>query len=157
MDRALRIMRRPPLARRPTGLGVAKCAAWSALGWGFWGLQAWLLLRDLSGKGFDTLLLAMGAYALAWCAGTMLVVFPGGIGPRELALIAALAPVVPKGSAVVIAVMSRMLMTASDVGWAGAGLVIGRIMSRSGRRAVMECRHDPEPLPELARPVIDYL
>jgi uncharacterized membrane protein YbhN (UPF0104 family) len=135
MDRALKLTRRPCLERRPTGAGLAKAAAWTALGWLLWGTQAWLLLRDVTGKGFDTLVLSIGAYALAWCAGTMVVIFPGGIGPREIALIAALAPVAPRGSALVVAVVSRLLMTASDLLWAGAGLMIGRMLARSVSRA----------------------
>jgi Lysylphosphatidylglycerol synthase TM region len=135
MDRALTLARRPPLERRPTFPGLAKAAAWTALGWLLWGVQAWLLLRDVTGKGFDTVVLSIGAFALAWCAGTMVVIFPGGIGPRELALIAALAPVAPRGSALVVAVVSRLLMTASDLIWAGAGLIIGRMLARSVSQA----------------------
>jgi glycosyltransferase 2 family protein len=135
MDRALKLARRPCLERRPTGLGLAKAAGWTAVGWLLWGAQAWLLLRDVTGKGFDTLILSVGAFALAWCAGTMVVIFPGGIGPRALALIAALAPVAPRGSALVVAIVSRVLMTASDLLWAGVGLVIGRMLARSVSRA----------------------
>jgi hypothetical protein len=135
MDKALALARRPPLERRPTTRGLAKAAVWTALGWLLWGTQAWLLLRDVTGKGFDVLLLSIGAYALAWCAGTMLIIFPGGIGPREIALIAALAPVVPRGPALVVAVVSRVLMTVSDLSWAGAGLLIGRHLARTAARA----------------------
>jgi hypothetical protein len=135
MNRGLAIVRRPPLERHPTVPGLAKAAVWTALGWLFWGIQAWLLLRDVTGKGFDILLVSIGAYALAWSAGTMAVIFPGGIGPREIALIAALAPVAPHGPALVVAVVSRVLMTVSDLLWAGAGLIIGRLLSRSVSRA----------------------
>jgi hypothetical protein len=135
MDFALKLARKPCLERRPTGRGLAKAAAWTALGWLLWGAQAWLLLRDVTGKGFDTLVLSVGAFALAWCAGTMVVIFPGGIGPRELALIAALAPVAPRGSALVVAIVSRLLMTVSDLLWAGTGLMIGRMLARSVSRA----------------------
>jgi uncharacterized membrane protein YbhN (UPF0104 family) len=135
MNRVLALLRRAPLERRPTVPGLARAAGWTALGWLLWGVQAWLLLRDVTGRGFDVLLLSVGAYALAWATGTMLVIFPGGIGPRELALIAALAPVAPHGTAVVVAVTSRVLMTASDLGWAGAGLIIGRLLARSVRQA----------------------
>jgi hypothetical protein len=131
MNCVLTLARRPPLERRPTGPGLAKAAAWTALGWLLWGAQAWLLLRDVTGKGFNVLLLSVGAYALAWSAGTVVVIFPGGIGPRELALIAALAPAAPRGPALVVAVVSRVLMTGSDLAWAGAGLVIGRLLTRS--------------------------
>jgi hypothetical protein len=134
LNRVLTLARQPPLGRRPSGPGIAKAAAWTALGWLLWGVQAWLLLRDVTGKGFDVLLLSVGAYALAWSAGTMRVIFPGGIGPRELALIAALAPAAPRGPALVVAIVSRLLMTGSDLAWAGAGLIIGRLLARSLER-----------------------
>jgi hypothetical protein len=162
MDRVLTVLRRPRLERRPTVPGLTKAAAWTALGWLLWGVQAWLLLRDVTGKGFDILLLSVGAYALAWSAGTMVVVFPGGIGPREIALIAALAPVAPHGAALVVAVISRLLMTASDLVWAGAGLIIGRLLSRSvsrarraGTAASVTCQSAAAgPPPLLAAPVL---
>jgi hypothetical protein len=151
MDRALALAKRPPLERRPTGPGLAKAAVWTALGWLLWGVQAWLLLRDITGRGPGVLLLSIGAYALAWSAGTMLVIFPGGIGPRELALIAALAPVAPRGSALAIAVISRVVMTASDLLWASAGVVGGRLLARSVRRAASSAPQPDHPR-EVGRP-----
>jgi uncharacterized membrane protein YbhN (UPF0104 family) len=126
MNRVLALLRRPPMERRPTARGIAKAAAWTVAGWLLWGTQAWLLIRGVTGQGLGVLLVSVGAYALAWSAGTLVVVFPGGIGPRELALIAALAPVATRGPAVVVAVLSRLLMTGSDLAWGGAGLLIGR-------------------------------
>jgi uncharacterized membrane protein YbhN (UPF0104 family) len=131
MGLVLRVLRRPPLERRPTAGGIAKAAAWTVAGWLLWGTQAWLLLRDVTGQGLGVLLVSVGAYALAWSAGTIAVVFPGGIGPRELALIAALAPVATRGPALVVAVLSRVLMTGSDLAWGSAGLLIGRRLARA--------------------------
>jgi hypothetical protein len=54
------------------------------------------------------------------------VVFPGGVGPRELVLVAALAPVMPRGAALATALVSRVVLTASDLAWGGAGLAVGR-------------------------------
>jgi hypothetical protein len=68
----------------------------------------------------------VGAYALAWSVGFVLVIFPSGVGPRELALIAALAPVLPRGSALVVAIVSRLVMTVCDLAWAGIGFAVGR-------------------------------
>jgi glycosyltransferase 2 family protein len=126
LDRALMLVRWPPLERRPSARGVARALAWTALGWLLWGLQAWVLVRDITGRGAHVLVLAIGAYAIAWSAGILIVVFPGGIGPREVALVAALAPVMPRGAALVIALISRVVMTASDLIWGAVGLAIGR-------------------------------
>jgi hypothetical protein len=145
IDRVMALLRKPPMPRWPTGRGIVRAAAWTTAGWLLWGVQAWLLLRDVTGKGLGILLLSIGAYALAWCAGTMIVIFPGGIGPRELALIAALAPIAPRGPALVVAVLSRVLMTASDLLWASAGLLVGKLMATSihARHAAIRAAAEP--------------
>ncbi len=126
LDRALVLARRQPLERRPSIRGLAKALGWTTLGWLLLGLQLWLLVRDLTGGGVHVLLLALGANALAWSAGLLIVVFPGGVGPRELVLVAALAPVMPRGAALATALVSRVVLTASDLAWGGAGLAVGR-------------------------------
>lgn len=130
LDRALRLARRAPLERRISAAGMTRAVAWSLLGWGLFGVHAWLLAADVTGKGVNVLPIAAGAYALAWSVGFVLIPFPGGVGPRELAFIAALAPIMPRGSAIVVAVVSRLVMTVADLSWAGTAFVLGR----SGRR-----------------------
>jgi len=78
--------------------------------------------------------LTLGGYALAWSVGFLIVFFPGGIGPREIALIAVLAPVMSSASALVVALASRVVMTIGDLFWAGIGLAVGR--ARGSRRPV---------------------
>jgi uncharacterized membrane protein YbhN (UPF0104 family) len=105
-DRALRLARRPPLEHRISGAGMARAVAWV-----FFSVHAWLLVADVTGQGASVFLIAAGAYALAWSVGFILIPFPGGVGPRELALITALGPVMPRGSAIVVAVISRLVLT----------------------------------------------
>lgn len=127
LRRMFAIARRPPPERLPSPRGLLTAAAWSMLGWMFWGLHAWLLIANLTGRTESAILLALGAYALAWSVGILVVVFPGGIGPRDLAFVVVLAPVMPRGSALLVALVSRVVMTLSDVAWATTGLVIGRV------------------------------
>jgi uncharacterized membrane protein YbhN (UPF0104 family) len=143
LGRVLKLARRQPLERRPSAPGLIRALAWTALGWLLWGLQAWLLIRDLTGRGTQALPLAIGAYALAWTAGVLIVVFPGGIGPRELALIAALAPIMPRGAALVIALTSRVAMTAADLAWGGVGLAIGRLTGHASATAMTPAQSQP--------------
>jgi glycosyltransferase 2 family protein len=121
VDRVLILARRQPLERRPSMGGIARALGWAALGWLLWGLQVWLLVRDLTGLGTRALPVAIGGYALAWAAGTMIVVTPGGLGARELALIAVLAPIMPRGEAIAVALVSRATMTFADLAWGGVG------------------------------------
>src|SRR5438094_7618727 len=113
--------------------GTARAIGWWLLAWVFYGVQAWLLVADVGGQGLTALPLAAGAYALAWSVGFILIPFPGGVGPRELALIAALAPVMPRGSAIVVAVVSRLVMTIGDLVWAAVAFGLGR----GGRRGAL--------------------
>jgi glycosyltransferase 2 family protein len=126
LDLALKAVHRPPLERPVSVGGMARALAWTTLGWLCYGAHAWFLISVFAGKGGHVFALSLGAYALAWSVGFLIIFFPGGIGPRELALIAVLAPVMPSASALVVALASRVVMTAGDLVWAGAGLAIGR-------------------------------
>ena len=138
LDLVLKVARRPPLERAISLPGMARALAWAALGWLCYGAHAWFLIREFAPRGAHVLALALGGYALAWAVGFLIIFFPGGIGPREVALVAVLAPVMPAGSALVVALASRVVMTAGDLIWAGIGLLIGR--ARPERRI---SREDP--------------
>ena len=115
LDLAFRIFRQPALGKPLSLSGMARAVGWTALGWVFYGLHAWLLVGDIAGKSLHILLLSSGGYALAWAVGFLLIPFPGGIGPREIALIAVLSPVMARGSALVVALASRVVLTIGDV------------------------------------------
>jgi glycosyltransferase 2 family protein len=63
------------------------------------------------------------------------VVFPNGIGVRELILIAALAPVLDRPAALALALLARAATTLSDLAWGGIGLAIGRRASTAVAQA----------------------
>jgi uncharacterized membrane protein YbhN (UPF0104 family) len=133
LDRLLRLARRPPLEHPLSGRAVFRAGGWAVAAWAVYGVHLWLLVRALepAGAGLDaglgagrTLLLATGGLALAWCAGFLVVFVPAGAGVREAALVAALAPALDPGPALVAALASRLLMTVGDLlcaalaGWA---------------------------------------
>ena len=128
LDLVLRVLRRPPLEASVSVRGMARALAWTALGWLCFGAHAWFLISNFAvegGRG-NAFALSLGAYALAWSVGFLIIFFPGGIGPREIAFIAVLAPVMSSASALVVALASRVVMTIGDLVWAGIGLAIGR-------------------------------
>src|SRR5581483_7896968 len=149
-----------PLEESVGAAAMARALAWTTLGWLFYGAHAWFLISDFAGrgggaadKGVHTFALALGGYALAWAVGFLIIFFPGGIGPREVALIAVLAPVLPSASALVVALASRVVMTIGDLVWAGAGLALGR--TRPKRPAEFAgtpptLAPDPQPVPQRA-------
>ncbi len=122
LNKALRLARRAPLTRT-AGLGtMAITLAWTTAGWLLFGVHAWLLVRAAGGSG---LFLSTGAYALAFTAGFLVVIAPGGVGVREAALTVALGPVLPAGAPLVVALASRVVMTIADLVWAGAAVLLG--------------------------------
>lgn len=129
----LKVLRRDPLERPLSRRGVGAALGWALAMWVAYGVHLWLLVRpqDTEGRA-DLLLLSLGAYALAWTAGFLFVVAPAGAGVRELALLAALAPVLEPAQALAVAVLSRVLMTIGDLAWGAAGAAL---RPRSG--------HDP--------------
>jgi glycosyltransferase 2 family protein len=133
LNRLLAVLHRAPLERRPSFRGLAKAVAWNLAAWLMLGLQVWILLPGIAGLHGRTLLLCIGGYALAFSAGLMLVILPSGIGARDLILIAALATLLPYGSASAIVIMTRVGTTITDLGLGAVGIALGR---RALRQAV---------------------
>ncbi|GII75422.1 membrane protein [Sphaerisporangium rufum] len=119
----LRLVRRPPLERPLSRRGVLAAAGWAFAGWAAYGVHLALLAAGLGATGPRALALSAGAFALAWCLGFVVVVAPAGAGVREVAMVAALAPVLDGGSAIAAALCSRLVVSAGDLICAGlAGL-----------------------------------
>ncbi len=121
----LRVLKRDALERPLSRRGVGAALGWALGMWAAYGVHLWLLVRpqDTQGRA-DLLLLSVGAYALAWTAGFLFVIAPAGAGVREVALIAALAPVLDEAAALAVAVLSRVLMTLGDLLWGAAGAAL---------------------------------
>lgn len=113
----LRLLRREdPDVSLPSG-EVARAVAWAVLSWLCFGIHTWLLVAALpsTGRGFDALWLSIAATALAMSAGFVAFLLPSGIGVREAAFVAGLAPVMRPGQALAVALVSRLLFTVADV------------------------------------------
>lgn len=132
LARALRLARRPPLPQPLTAGAVARVAVLTGGAQVLLGVQTWLLARDLGASGPFLLPLAVGAFCLANVAGLLAVPVPAGAGVREAVLVLALTPVLPVGQAVVLALVSRALLTAGDLAVAGAAAQAARARRRTG-------------------------
>jgi hypothetical protein len=133
LNRALVLLRQQPLEAPPTMRGLGLAVAWSLAGWLLYGLQVWLVAADMTGHGAHIVLLVLGGYALATSAGLLLVVFPAGIGAREVIMIAVFTLAMSRSAAVAIALVTRVLTTASDLGWGGIALLVRRAAARPVR------------------------
>jgi glycosyltransferase 2 family protein len=140
---ALRLARRAELPQPLSLAGALRSVSWALGAWLCYGVQVWLLARQLGVPGGPRLLLlSTGAFAGAWSVGFLLVIAPAGAGAREAALIPLLGSAMSSAQATVVAVVSRLLMTVGDLAWGGVAALAGRdrlTRSRSaappGRRA----------------------
>jgi glycosyltransferase 2 family protein len=141
IGRGLRLMRKPvpekPLTLRVIGTAMAV----NVTVWLCFGLQIWVMMARFGHQGGGALLAAIGAYALAWCAGFLVILAPAGAGIRELILVAELTPLLGGGTAgaakaLAIALVSRGVTILADLAGAGAAALLGR-----GTAA-------PDPLPD---------
>jgi glycosyltransferase 2 family protein len=73
--------------------------------------------------------LVVAAYAAAYAAGFLALLTPAGLGVREGVLVVALAPVLPAGPALVVALVSRLWMMLVEL----AGAALTHLLAR--RRA----------------------
>ncbi|HEX9041710.1 MAG TPA: lysylphosphatidylglycerol synthase domain-containing protein [Trebonia sp.] len=127
LNKLFKVIKRPPLDRPLTGRVLAHALAWSFTSWIFNGLQIWILAEKFGAPAGKTILLALGGYAFAWCAGFLFVIAPAGAGIREALLITFLTPVIGSGPAWAVTLCSRAVNTVSD-------LLVAGIAAASRRR-----------------------
>jgi glycosyltransferase 2 family protein len=115
MNLLLRLLRRPPMVIRPTLRGALAAAGWSLVSWLLLGLHCFILVRATGADAWRILPLAIGGFALAYCAGVLFVPAPAGVGVRELALGAALAASLTPQAAAAVVLVSRLASAAVDL------------------------------------------
>jgi hypothetical protein len=124
-----KLAKRPGLDQPVTLSMLIKPLAWSLLAWLANGAQIWLLADKLGAPAGRTILIALGGYAFAWCVGFVIILAPAGAGFRDALLVAVLAPVLPAGPALAVALVSRAVNTISD-------LLVASVAVASRRRAL---------------------
>jgi uncharacterized membrane protein YbhN (UPF0104 family) len=122
----LRRLGREPLERPLTRRGMLTALGWALLGWTAYGLHLAAILHDLGPSGPAAAVFSIGAFALSWCLGIMTFVVPAGAGVREVAMVAVLAPVLDRGSAITAALCSRIVIVLGDLLCAGAAGLAAR-------------------------------
>ena len=123
LDRVLRRATRPAVAS-----AVAGVVFWLVLG-----VHASAVLHPL-GVPPSRYVYVMGCFALAWVAGVAAVPVPAGVGVREAVLVLSLGSLVGRPTAVTLALVSRLVQVAVDLG--AAGLLASLGVFRRGRGTV---------------------
>jgi len=131
INAALRLLKRPTAEfRYQWSAAVPLLACYFCL-WALWGVGVWLLAAGL-GLQAPVLLLVTGN-ALAWVAGFLSFIFPGGLGVREYVL-ARLLGSSASGVAMSIALVSRAWLLGAELVWP-LGVWVYKAIARSGRSA----------------------
>ncbi len=112
-----------PLQRIPK-TALLSAAGWLVAGSVVNGLQVYVLAGSVGGH-YPPVLLVIGLFAFAAAAGLMVPISPAGAGVRELILVFGLSRFMDSGSALLVVLMSRLVMTVADFGLAGAGAAVG--------------------------------
>lgn len=84
-----------------------------ALIWGLVGASLWVVLPSLDGWRSGSL--AIGAFCISWVIGYVALFAPGGIGVREAAMTALLAPALSAQDALLYAAIHRFLWVAAEL------------------------------------------
>jgi hypothetical protein len=119
LNRAFKLIKRPPLEQPVTFTMLGKGLGWSLLAWLANGVQIWILADKLGAPPGRTFLIALGAYAFAWCVGFVIIIAPAGAGGRDAVLVIALTPLIGGDKALAVALVSRAVNTISDLLVAG--------------------------------------
>jgi hypothetical protein len=128
-----RVAKRPPLEQPLTGRVIAESVAWSFLSWLLYGAALWLLAVRVGvpvGVGYP---LSVGAFALAFALGFVVILAPAGAGIRELVIIAILSHAggVSHDTAFAVTLVWRAVTVAGDL--IVAGLAMANRRGRAGR------------------------
>jgi hypothetical protein len=113
--RALRRIGRAPL---PLTLPARRLLVLAALYAGSFllaGASLYALGQALYPLNADDLPRILGAFAIGFSASVIAFMLPGGLGARELALVAALDPVMPVAVALAVAIASRLVQIALEI------------------------------------------
>jgi hypothetical protein len=124
LDRVFVLLHRPALHCRLAVGNELRASFWSLISWAGLGLQVTVLCVALGHRGMSVLLLCTGGMALAYVVGLLFLPAPAGAGVRDAVLIVVLEPTLPFGQALIVAVASRVMLAASDVGLALASMLL---------------------------------
>lgn len=120
-----KLLKRPAPEHQMTARGLAIATLLAIIAWCVAGVQIWLLAIGF-GMQLDVtgLLLSVGAYALAWVVGFLVVFVPAGTGVRESVLGLFFSGILSSGGVLAVVLVSRIVMTVADLMFAGIGALL---------------------------------
>ena len=132
-----RLLNRPEPEHDLTFSGLGFSTLFAVLAWVVAGIQIWVLVISVGMEAnIGSLLLSIGAYALAWVVGFIVVFVPAGTGVRESVLGLLFAGTLSTGGILATVLVSRIAMTLADLLFAGVGALLH--MFETGNDAVTD-------------------
>ncbi|MEV6690478.1 lysylphosphatidylglycerol synthase transmembrane domain-containing protein [Micromonospora sp. NPDC051196] len=125
-----RVRRRPEPSTAMSGTGIRQAVVAQLLAWLIGGTHLWLLAVAMGAPPLRALPLCLGAFGLGAVAGVIAVFAPDGIGVREVVMTVALSVILPVPVAGVVALVSRVVVTVSELATAGVGLLATQAIIR---------------------------
>jgi hypothetical protein len=95
MNRVMARLKKPPLTSRLSGVELSRLLLWNILGLLVQSVAVFLIVARPLELHWAKWYVVTGAYSLAWCAGFLAVLNPGGLGVREAVFIAMMNVTVP--------------------------------------------------------------
>jgi uncharacterized membrane protein YbhN (UPF0104 family) len=111
---------------------VALLVVGYAVYWAVTGLAFAALVASMYPLAAGDVPLVVAAYAAAYAAGFLALLTPAGLGIREGVLVVAVAPVLPAGPALVVALVSRLWMMLVEAAGAAVAHWVARRRARAG-------------------------
>jgi glycosyltransferase 2 family protein len=115
-----------PAELTPSAGTVVLLTAGYAVYWAVTGLAFAALVASVHPLPAADVPLVVAAYAAAYAAGFLALLTPAGLGVREGVLVVALAPVLPAGPALAVALLSRVWMMLVELAGAGVAHLVAR-------------------------------
>jgi glycosyltransferase 2 family protein len=115
-----------PADLTPSAATVVLLVVGYAVYWAVTGLAFAALVASIYPLALADVPLVVAAYAAAYAAGFLALLTPAGLGVREGVLVVALAPVLPAGPALVVALLSRLWMMLVELAGAAVAHWVAR-------------------------------
>ena len=141
-----KILRRDPAEQELSGRVILIAMACYAVSWIFYGLHVYVMALRLGLHPLSGLPLSIGAFALSWAIGFVIIPSPAGAGFRDIVLVALLSTQMSVGAATAITLVSRVATTLADVITASVAVVSYKCRHRKSLKAAMR-QVEQVPLP----------
>jgi glycosyltransferase 2 family protein len=130
-----KILRREPPEQALSGRVILVAMAWYVVSWICYGLHIYVMALRLGIHPLSGLPLSIGAFALSWAIGFVIVLAPAGAGFRDVMRIAVLSTQMSVGAATAITLVSRVATTVADVLVASIAVISYKYKQRGSRLA----------------------